>query len=459
MNTEPSPAPAPPSPQPAPAAASVAAAPTPASAAAPAPVPPPTAPPVAAAPVAKDAPPTPSAPKVHELPQATDGLLGDSIADAYTLLNFACRRGIKLDTAAAKNIIDSHDKNAANHRLTSQEQCTFWEAFSTVIDRVKPVTVESIVYTKVKESPSWGKKFWGQLSLGEQALRRHLVLAIVTLSLLLVVQVEWAIGTAIYNDAYKVHGQYLEAQATVADTKKMATAVASTEAGAQATTEMEAAQRQLEQDASWRDVSFVRLWWWNRQIAALLPPYDLSVEKDGPASSAGGVTLDEDGKRRIEFTRAELTLTVMSNYILVTLFALLGAVTQSLRNLTTKMADVALTSNEVIRGITRIILGVISGVCMAWLYVITMDNTGAKSDIRAPLDVINFLGAFAPWALAFISGYSVEIFFTALERFIAIVIAKIKGMTPLPSDADGADIQSSGETPTPAPTPAQASIK
>ena len=417
---------------------------------------------MAAAPAAPQAaPPAPTAENIHELPQATDGLLGDSIADAYTLLNFACRRGIQLDQAAAKNIIDSHDKNHANHRLTSQEQCTFWQAFSSVIDRVKPVTVESIVYTKVKESRNWSKKFWGQLSLGEQALRRHLVLAIVTLSVLLVIQVQWAIGTAIYNDAYKVHGHYLETQTTVASTEKMASAVASTEAGAQATTEMEAAKRQLEEDTSWRDVSFVRLWWWNRQIAALLPPYDLSVEKDGPASGAGSVVLDEEGKRRIEFTRAELTLTVMSNYILVTLFALLGAVTQALRNLTTKMADVALTSNEVIRGLTRMILGVISGVCMAWLYIITMNNSGANSEIRAPLDVINFLGAFAPWALAFISGYSVEIFFTALERFIAIVIAKIKGMTPLPTDATATDTHPATQAPAPAPAPAspQASIK
>lgn len=400
--------------------------------------------------------------KPHELPQDTNSLLEDSIADAYTLLNFACRQGIQLDPDAAKNIIDSHDKIQADQNLTTVEQSAFWSAFSTVIDRVKPVTVESIVYTKAKECGNISGKLWGPLSLGEQALRRHLMLAILTLALLLVMQVEWAIGTAIYNDAYKVHGHYQETQAAVAEAITTAAAVAKTQVGAQATTNLETAKRQLEEDTSWRDVSYVRLWWWNRQIAALLPPYDLSVEKDGPANSAGGVTLTEDGKRRIEYTRAELTLTVISNYFLVTLFALLGAVTQALRNLTTKMADVALTSNEVIRGLTRIILGVISGVCMAWLYIITMESTGADSKMRAPLDVINFLGAFAPWALAFISGYSVEIFFTALERFIAIVIAKIKGAIPLPGDADSTGTQQSDETPkspdtgTPAP---QASIK
>jgi len=391
------------------------------------------------------------------MPEETSDLLAHSIDDAYTLLNFACRRAIPLDPAASKVIIDSHALRQAGNDLSSAEESAFWPAFVTVIDRVKPVTVESIVYTTVPENRTLGNKLWGRLSRGERALRRHLFLAILTLAALLALQVEWAIGTAIYNYSHKVYGQYQDAQVTRDAAISAAKAVKGTSAEPQANAALQKAEMRMTAETSRNNVAYVRIWWWNRQVSFFLPPYNLEAKEDGPATSAGEVALTDPGKRRIEFARAELILKIMSNYVLVTLFALLGAVTQALRTLSKKMANVALTSNDVFRGMTRIILGVISGVCMAWLYIITMDSSASANAPRDPLSVISFLGAFAPWALAFISGYSVEIFFTALERFIAIVIAKIKGATPLPGNAS----HGAAQTPTPTqpqPDP-QASIK
>ena len=398
-----------------------------------------------AAPVAPVTPPAAAPPATAavqaEAPSQQDdatpmgSLAHQSIDDAYILLNFACRKGKSLDNAATKVIIACHNKKTADTPLTADEENAFWDAFSKVIDAVKPVTVDSIVYTTAKSDNSLGW-LWGRLSRGERALRRHLYLATITLLALLFLQVQWAMGTAIYNDAFQVHTHLQEAETTVTDAQNMVASVADTDAEAQAKITLEKAQGQLKVDTSWNNVSYLQLWWWNRQVIAWVPVNNLDISTAKQADDAKDtiVTLTDKGKERAEFTRAELTLKVISNYFLVALFALLGAVTQALRTLSRAMAEVSLTSNEVFRGITRIILGVISGVCMAWLYLISAQTPETSSAIRAPLDVITFFGAFAPWALAFISGYSVEIFFTALERFIVIVTAKIKGLTPLPGE-------------------------
>ena len=361
------------------------------------------------------------------------GLLQQSVEDAYTLLNFACRQRKTLDDASTKIIIACHAKLKTGVALTSQEEAAFWDAFTKVIDLVKPVTVDSIVYTTAK-SDSRFDWIWGQLSRGERALRRHLYMAVITLVALLVLQVQWAMGTAIYNDAYQVHGQLLETETAYANAESLVKSVAKTSAEPQAQTEFDTAKRQLEMDQSWTKVSYLQLIWWNRHILSWLPITGLDITTTSTTDTDTQISLEPKGKERAEFNRAELTLKIISNYFLVALFALLGAVTQALRWLSRKIVDVSLTSNDVFRGITRIILGVISGVCMAWLYLISAQTTGGNATARAPLDIISFFGAFAPWAIAFISGYSVEIFFTALERLIVIVTDKIKGVMPLPDD-------------------------
>lgn len=385
------------------------------------------------------------------------GTLDQSIEDAYILLNFACRQRRTLDDGAAQVIIASHAKKSAGTPLDPAEESAFWDAFSKVIALVEPVTVESIIYTTVKTESRFA---WllGRLSRGELALRRHLYLAIITLLALLFLQVQWAMGTTIYNDAFKVHQKFLAATDAHTDAERLAQSVAETNAAPEATAALDKAKQELKMDQSWSNVSYLQLHRWNRQILTWMPLVHFqSVAHDGISS----VSLAVEGLKRAEFNRAELTLQIISNYFLVFLFALLGAVTQSLRAMSQEIADVSLTANTVFRGLTRIILGIISGVCVAWLYLISAENNTATGHASGPLDIISFLGAFTPWALAFVSGYSVEIFFTALERFIVLVTGKIKSIIPLPGEqadkaAPSPASASPAEQPKPTPQPAQA---
>jgi len=318
--------------------------------------------------------------------------------------------------------------------LTPQEQAKFWDAFCALIKRVEPVTVDSIHFSKESktdhQSINWFQKLFAHRTPADRVLRRYLTVAIFSLLALLSLQVEWAIGMAIYNDAYKVHGFLINTKSELMEAQQVNESLKETDtvAGSEALLKLKKLERRHAQDGSWDDVSYVRLWWWNRQIASLIPPYDLKLSDRGPRTEAGTVKLDTEGERRIEFTRAQLTLEVISNYILVALFALLGSMTQALRSLSAEIDAVSLTANRLYTIRTRIILGVISGVCMAWLVIISSQDTsvGVAADQVTPLASISFLGAFTPWALAFISGYSVEIFFAALERIITIITQRIE---------------------------------
>lgn len=403
---------------------------------APAPTPSPTLAPVTSA----------SSPETSES-QSDDARLAQSIKDAYTLLDFSCRRGASPEDTLSATLIDSYNKLQKGTALTREGEVAFWAAFSKITEQVKPVTVDSILFTNpapksIKKPGFWGRMF-KHTSPAERALRHYLVYAIATLCVLMFLQVEWAIGSFIYNDAYKVHSNLLNTQEDLISADTLSKNVKGTAAANDADNALQKTQNLLKMDQSWSDVSYVRLWWWNRDIVSYIPPRDLAINEyensnvtpsstDGLTEGASGMKLSPQGKQRLEYTRAELTLQVLSNYLLVTLFALLGAQTQALRTLSHLIQSVSLTANDLYRVRTRVILGVISGVCMAWLYIISTE-TGSSSGRHSPLDAINFLGAFAPWAIAFISGYSVEIFFALLERVISIITDKIHSLSAQPN--------------------------
>jgi len=352
-----------------------------------------------------------------------------SIDDAYALLDFAARRGLNPDSTIAAPIIRCHDKVTMGKPLTPEEETVFWQTFSKIIEMVQPVTVESILFTTERTKREHPHSIFHKLSFSsspaDRVLKRYLAVSILSLMVLLTLQVQWAIGMSIYNDAFQIQGF---AQAVTKQTSQTSIEEAQLGASLPDTTTAEPDQSIDSIWTPWKNVSYVRLWWWNRQMASYIPPFGTSTNYHGPPSEAGVVKLADEGRRHIEFTRAQLTLEIISNYVLVTLFALLGSMTQALRKLSQEIASVSLTTNSMYRIRTRIILGVISGVCMAWLMIFSSTQVSAAHP--TPLESLSFIGAFTPWAVAFTSGYSVEIFFTALERAIAMITARIQEITP-----------------------------
>ena len=255
--------------------------------------------PKAAAPAAtpKDAPD--SAPQ-KPLPEAQDDTtFNTSVRDAYALLDFATRRGMVIPNEITTTIVKTYDKVAEHDPIQVQDQATFWVAFRDIIDLVKPVTVESILFSAPKTDTSSPKWWWNPLlhstSPADRVLKRYLFFAMTSLLLLLVLQMEWAIGTSTYNDAFESHTYLTNTQEQLEDAElKVGAKVTPSVDGAssdavtlssQNDVTLKKLQLQHDKDQSWDDVSYVRLWWWNRQSAKLFPPYDLSISNDDDDSA------------------------------------------------------------------------------------------------------------------------------------------------------------------------------
>jgi hypothetical protein len=112
-----------------------------------------------------------------------------------------------------------------------------------------------------------------------------------------------------------------------------------------------------------------------------------------------------------------LTLQTLNNCVLLLLFACCGAIAHILRKVTQEIQGHSFIGLKWTTGI-RILLGTFSGFFMGYLAVnndlanlLTLDSgSGASTPVQIPL--------LSPISLAFIGGYSVDIFFNILNRFI-----------------------------------------
>jgi hypothetical protein len=133
---------------------------------------------------------------------------------------------------------------------------------------------------------------------------------------------------------------------------------------------------------------------------------------DGPAALAGWVTKVQASERRstgqqLRFEMALLSsksvVAVLSQYLLPLLYGLLGALAYVLRTLSIEIHEVTFTRSSSIRYSLRWPLGMLGGVTVGLFF-----------------DPASFTGiaAITPWGLAFLAGYGVELFFTALDKMI-----------------------------------------
>jgi hypothetical protein len=115
---------------------------------------------------------------------------------------------------------------------------------------------------------------------------------------------------------------------------------------------------------------------------------------------------------------AQLALRVITLYFLPILYGVLGASVYVLRTLTDDIQTFTLEREMEIRLQLRVYLGALSGMVIAWFAAPEITPTGIRS--------------LSPFALAFLAGYSVEVLFSMLDKFIAAVVSE-RAKPPEPS--------------------------
>lgn len=104
---------------------------------------------------------------------------------------------------------------------------------------------------------------------------------------------------------------------------------------------------------------------------------------------------------------AQIMLTALLKYLLPILYGLLGACAYIVRSLTNDIRDSTFSLGSKVRYQLRFYLGAVAGLSIAWF----------TSDAK-PAESAGMLQSLSPLALAFLAGYSVELLFSFLDRFV-----------------------------------------
>jgi hypothetical protein len=110
----------------------------------------------------------------------------------------------------------------------------------------------------------------------------------------------------------------------------------------------------------------------------------------------------------MQWTYAQVRLEIISKYFLAILYGLLGATTFALRSIWQDINDGLYSETSKPQYWSRIAIGAVSGLVIAW-FVPTGDAGAAGQSTLATL---------SPFALAFLGGYSVELLFALMDRFV-----------------------------------------
>ncbi|SRR6266404_6748516 len=323
--------------------------------------------------------------------------LNEAIVDAGMLLGHAARRGLTLppeNTAAIVSI-------RGDTQPSVEAQTRFWPAFSSVAKLVQPVTVDSL------------KAALPNNGAAARAVRKYRRWAYGALGLLAIAQVYTGIGEKTVADLDSIPLNL----ADTADHVSSLLRAQSKEGGIdeQQTSQLRSLQRTLQSQYSQLHSSYHRLEYWRLgwHPVLALRVFAPSVRTASAAPDAPSIqdqvstpaATDQYDPDEIEAIKAaaHFAIAALNDYALPFLYGLLGACVFILRNLSSEVKALSFTSDENYQ--LRIPLGALSGVAIAWFL--------------AAMQSSNALKGLSPLPLAFLTGYSVEVLFSALDRLVA----------------------------------------
>jgi hypothetical protein len=104
---------------------------------------------------------------------------------------------------------------------------------------------------------------------------------------------------------------------------------------------------------------------------------------------------------------------VMQKWLLPLLYGALGAMVFVVRTLSMQARDRLFRKEALVSLVLRVFLGMISGLAIGWFW--THDPSPTETANGGPMA----LSTLSPFALAFVAGYGVELFFALLDKIVS----------------------------------------
>jgi hypothetical protein len=362
--------------------------------------------------------------------------LESAISDADTLLAFAAQTGALTDTSVVNAIVEIKQQ-LAKQAVTEEGEAKFWASFNAIAKLVRPVTAESLRCT----SGEFDRTIFSLLAhrrtacAAERAVRRYRRWAVGALLILIVIQTYYLVGSAIIADIEAipkgrddVHAALLKLQdESQSSTNASLSARARDDAVGELLAKEDNFDLRLETNYDvlvrwnevWRSLSHPSRWWHDgsstgnnihTQVASAadnIPLVRVSMTEGGALGRSGSGAASIRDKIITE-TKARFALRSIQSYLLPFLYGFLGTCVFILRNLASEIKARSFCTEVQYR--LRMPLGALAGVAIAWF--ITPESSPA------------IVKSLSPLALAFLAGYSVEVLFTVMDRFMSAFAAQ-----------------------------------
>ncbi|KAF0188692.1 MAG: hypothetical protein FD168_1492 [Desulfobulbaceae bacterium] len=369
----------------------------------------------------------------------------EPIRNARLLLFYASDTGIILPPEIIKSIVEithCHESEISAAELVEMET-KFLQATEALAKAVSPVTVASLRagYDKRDDTSLIGR-FRGfiwrsspKTSLAALSVRRFRLWALCTLILLLFVQIYWVIGFLLTADVAKTLAQdeadKIKKELLLLEQKQLNDRLDELRsAGKGIASDQNAMKRDLkiledemvkkleeisaidarrENSISTTDVDLLILNDWNgywRWPVEFLGGF-VSESSERSLNTAETAVFDSYQELLKSLKTATFVLHALQIYLLPILYGLLGATTYVLRTLARQIRDLTYTPESDIGFRLRMNLGALSGLAIVWF----IKDGG---NVQLPL------ASLSQFAVAFLAGYSVELLFTAMDRFVSV---------------------------------------
>jgi len=380
--------------------------------------------------------------------------------DAQLLLSYVTRNGLqddrRVDDAIIQTVITSRERIRAGTFDSTTEEANFRKCYGTVAKAAQPVTVASLRDSlMIRAYRPWLGWVFHRLPeprpIAEIACLQYRNLALVVLFVLLAVQIYWTATSSVLSKTDALIAEINKAPSKEYYIALEAARIGELKAGNQQPATTPSAQvasappapvsvkvnkNQLTLDELVSKIGELNAnysildkfmkpfsWFYFTPDKPASNPSPSSVPDTNSKEPATKETLAKDPNAIFEPSEfqnksasirvvATQVIDVMQKWLLPLLYGALGAMVFVVRTLSMQARDRLFRKEGLVSLVLRVFLGMISGLAIGWFW--THDSSEAATN-GGPMS----LSTLSPFALAFVAGYGVELFFALLDKIVS----------------------------------------
>lgn len=339
-----------------------------------------------------------------EQPEASrttlDSMLAGDVEGALLLLSYVSQADIAVEPDTAKTVARAKILFAEG-KLSGDDLAGFYLAMQKLAVGAAPVTVAGLRAAMASGTGGVGSSMFSRAALPEsrKAIQWYWLWTVFWLLIMVAIQIYWVVGSTVLTSMKQLNEERYKARYELLALREKlpkGTAVESTPDGKRLTETLENLRNRL-------DANSRILLKWNNMLRFGLPDFDSKQSAESGEEAAISEKGIASSRLDVVLARTPFVLAAIQAYLLPLLYGLLGACTYVLRLLSRDIRSFSYTPESHIRYKIRMVLGTLSGLAITWFF-----EPGSET-----------LKSLSPLALAFVAGYSVEILFAAMDRFVA----------------------------------------